>query len=66
MTPIKYDCDICKKVYYTEKKYNEMTEISQSYFAICDLDFHKGMVCKDCYKNNPALAQEIIEFLEDQ
>ena len=64
MTTIKYDCDICKKVYHIETEHKQMTEEAQSHFVICDVDFNKGMVCEDCYKNSPVLAQEIDYYLE--
>jgi len=65
MKQTNYDCDICKKVYHIETEYEEMTEIAQSYFAICDIDFHKGMVCQNCYSKKPKLAKEIDNFLNN-
>jgi|TARA_X000001388_G_scaffold27363_1_gene19284 hypothetical protein len=62
---VNFNCDICKKVYHTETKHEEMSEVAQSYFAICDLDFDKGMVCQNCYKNNSVLAKEINNYLEE-
>jgi len=60
----KYDCDLCKKVYHIEDEFDGMSDIVQSYFAICDIDFEKGMVCQNCYDNKPSLAKDIDIFLE--
>jgi len=62
---VNYNCDICKKVYHTETKHEGMNEVAQSYFAICDLDFDKGMICQNCYKNDSVLAKEINNYLEE-
>tara|TARA_Y100001973_G_scaffold94600_1_gene146835 strand:+ start:50 stop:247 length:198 start_codon:yes stop_codon:yes gene_type:complete len=61
---VNYDCDICKKVYHTDTKHESMSQLAQTFFAICDLDFHKGMVCNSCYKNDQVLAEEINHYLD--
>ena len=49
---VNFNCDICKKVYHTETKHEEMSEVAKSDFAMCDVDLDKVMDWQNCYKDN--------------